>query len=237
MSNKKCVLESLCVISLLACGSSGVVGAPDGGVAGDSGEGSADVCSNPHVIDNALIEDFESGAIKWFSYQDGTGMLMGTTVNNGPPESNAGEVPGGQLAAHLRGSGFTDFGAGLGFSGWLMCVDVSAFAGISLWAKGGPGTGTSLASGPRFNLLMPATLPVQFGGTCTVSCNDYHTVQLSLTEQWQKYSFRWNQFSQQGFGPPVSFNNRNLIGFNFSFLGSASGTAFDLWIDEVELFN
>jgi len=62
-------------------------------------------------------------------------------------------------------------------------------------------------------------------------------VQLTLTGQWQKYSFRWNQFSQQGFGTPVSFNNMNLIGFNFSFLGSASGTAFDLWIDDVELFN
>jgi len=167
--NEMCVIELLCVISLLACSSSGAVGAPDASVAGDSGDGSAAACSNPRVIDNALIEDFESGAIKWFSYQDGTGMLMGTTVNNGPPESNAGEVPGSQLAAHLQGSGLTDFGAGLSFSGWLMCVDVSAFAGISLWAKGGPGTGTSLASGPRFNLLVPATLPVQFGGTCAVS--------------------------------------------------------------------
>jgi hypothetical protein len=160
---------------------------------------------------------------------------MGTTVNNGPPESNAGEVAGSQLAAHLHGSGFTDYGAGLSFSGWLTCVDISAFRGISFWAKGGPGTGTTLANGPRLNLLVPATLPAQFGGSCLVSCNDYHNVQLTLTEQWKQYSFTFSQFSQMGFGPQVPFNAKDVLGFNFVFLGAAGGVGFDFWLDDVEL--
>src|SRR6266478_1593548 len=159
------------------CLPEGADGSPgDGGVdaKSDSYQGGTSSCSNPRVIavENAVVEDFEMGARLWFSYQDGTGTLTGTTVNQGPTESNSAEVPGSQAAAHLVGSGFTDFGAGLGFSGWLRCVDLRAFAGISFWAKGGKGTGTSLADGPILDWLTPATLPVQFGGDCTTGCND-----------------------------------------------------------------
>jgi hypothetical protein len=116
-------------------------------------------------------------------------------------------------------------------------VDISAFTGISFWAKGGPGTGTTLASGPLVNLLMPTTLPTQFGGDCTVGCNDYYNVQPTLTEQWKKYSFTWSQFSQMGFGTPVPFTNKNVVGLSFVFLGTPAGTAFDFWVDDIELYN
>jgi hypothetical protein len=230
--------------ALLACGSTTVSGDPGGGDAGvEAGEDAAPdffrpVCGAPLVITvgNGAIDDFESGATRWFTYQDGTGTLMGTTVNGGPPEPNAGEIPGSMTAAHISGSGFTDFGAGLSFSGWLACVDVSAFAGISFWAKGGPGTGTTLARGPRLNLLMPETLPAEFGGTCMSTCNDYHNSEVLLTEQWKQYFITWSLFSQYGFGPTVPFDNKKLLGFNLVFLGTNTGTAFDFWLDNVQLF-
>jgi hypothetical protein len=151
MQNEMKAFMALGALTLIACGDSEANGTKCGpgtmlvneqcvpeidGSLGDgatSTDGAVAVCSSPSVVQASLIEDFEAGATKWFSYQDGTGMLV--------------------------------------------------------------------------------------------------------TEQWQKYSFSWGQFSQMGFGAQVPFTNRNVLGFNIVFLGTSGGTSFDLWLDNVELLN
>jgi hypothetical protein len=241
--NGKTKCTTLGCLLLAACGSSSNGGADPGPV--DAGMDAVEevapppLCSKPIVITlgNGGIDDFELGASRWSSFQDGTGMLTGTTVNNGPTESNAGDVPGSQAAAHLHGSGFTDSGAGLSYTGWIKCVDISAFTGISFWAKGGAGTGMTLADKPRVALVLPTTLPVERGGACTSGCNDHPSAPITLTEQWKQYFVAWTLLQQSGVGTPAPFTDKTVLGFNISFLGVNTGTSFDLWLDSVQLFN
>jgi hypothetical protein len=207
-----------------------------GGGAGAAGEGTGGVCPNAQVITDALIDDFEAGASRWSTSNDGTGMVAGTATGTGPPESNGGELASGEFGAHFHGSGFTDWGAVLSFGGWNDdCADLSAFSGVSFWARGGPGTGDTLASTLQVQVVLPSIIPLEFDGDCVESCYDHYKLNVMLTETWQEFVLPWPNFTQAGWGAPVPFTTDLIKALNFQSLASPEGTGFDWWIDDVRL--
>ncbi len=215
-----------------------------GGAASTAGEaqgGSAySVCPEPLVLgaDQTLIADFENGAIGWLGSHDQTGTVMGTGFGSGT-ESNAGELEGSTAAAHFHGAGLTDWGASLYNLGWSnSCIDATAFSGISFWAKGGPGTGDTLQSTLSVQIVIPMTLPADNPGAhgeCTIGCYDHYKVLQELSEEWQEFSFVWDDMTQSGWGRPVPFTPHRMMTLQFATaVTSTEGISFDFWIDQIE---
>jgi hypothetical protein len=66
------------------------------------------------------------------------------------------------------------------------------------------------------------------GGGCT-TCGDYHSIGVPLTRHWTRWSIRFDDLRQRGFGvPPVPRVARNRL-VNFIFWPP---NPFDIWIDD-----
>lgn len=139
-------------------------------------------------------------------------------------------APGGfgrsRFAARIAGSGF-HFYAGMGVA--LGCArDVSAFEGYRFAVKAG---------GPHsFDAKVPtaATVLVENGGACTIGCEDHFSERVTLTDAgWHECSIRFRDLAQQGYGAPVAFDARKVMGMEF--IASAADQPFDITVDNVEL--
>jgi hypothetical protein len=153
-------------------------------------------------FDSILKEEDRSGF--WFAFNDGTG---GQQI----PPPNAPLYPMQRLeppreeswyAIRTHGSDFTGWGAGIGFD--LRShdpYDASGYAGIAFWARAEPGNTTSL----RVSITDRNTAPQ--GLRCvdtedtsvTNRCYDNFGADLTLTENWQAYSYSWSKLDQEGF--------------------------------------
>src|SRR6185503_6483333 len=121
-----------------------------------------------------LIANFESGDLAgWYGFADATpsGVLT-------PLAAQAPGASGSELGGHLVGTGFSDFGGGMGFG--LGCWDVSAFEGIAFWAKGTSSADNRL----NFQVAIPATHAVADGGDCTELCFDHLSKKVTLGPDW-----------------------------------------------------
>jgi hypothetical protein len=103
------------------------------------------------------------------------------------------------------------------------CYDASSYAGIELWAKG-PGRVQVLVA-------MIDVIERRWGGLCSENCYDSHRVALDLTPEWRRYSFRWEELRQLGYGTPLTFDLKRL--WSVQFWVESADTPFDLWIDDV----
>ncbi len=140
--------------------STGTAGTGTGG----TGSAAPSVCdgaaTHPLPIGEAYIDNFETTTRfeSWYSFSD-------TTPPNMPkPE----RVPMGALATgfsgHVTATGIKSskamgYGAGFGFGlvdpALFKCVDLTAFDGISFWAKGTAGADNTL----KFQIVSPLTQP------------------------------------------------------------------------------
>jgi hypothetical protein len=228
-------------------GTSGIGGDadPGAGAGGESTPGGAasggtsgGVCPDPQPIDeaDAFVEDFESSISGWMVYEDGTGTVEGTAYMEGPTESNEGELNDGASAAHVHGTGFTGYGVHLTFWNWSSaCVDLTAFEGLHFWAKGGPGTETTLRDILHVEVLLPSVLGPEAGGDCVVDCYDNYFTTVTLTEEWTEYSVLWSDFGQAGWGAKVPFTLNKVQALQFTTQGTTAGADFDWWLDDIEL--
>jgi len=213
--------------------------------AAGSGGGSAllDLCADVPQGKLALIDDFEDGnqdAVPedereafWFPLKDdetSTGVLV-------PAKEFLGGVPGGAhgsaQAAHITASGFTVWGAAFAanishLKDSIRCpFNASRFSGYRFYARG---------SGKVYvTLQIPAVIDEQYGGTCRPSagevCYDAHGVWLTLTPDWQAYSFKWSDFKQRSFGKQAPFNPGTIMSLQFSF--EKEQLPVDCWLDDV----
>lgn len=197
--------------------------------------GGADV----EVIDqmedgDGTIETTELRGGVWFSFNDKTG---GTQIPPADAEvfTMSKLVPpraGSHFAARSRGSGFQQWGAGIGFELYNQkAYDVSRYAGITFWARRGEGTESNV----RFAVTDSATAPR--GGQCKnyvdySTCSDYFGSDLSLSTEFERYSFNWNDLKQVGWGEPRpdALNTAEAYGVRFQVKAVES---FDLWIDDI----
>ncbi|HET6279944.1 MAG TPA: hypothetical protein VFH73_03230, partial [Polyangia bacterium] len=134
---------------------------------------------------------------------------------------------GTRTAAHLSGTGFKSFGAGMGYG--LGCYDVSVFDGVSFWARGNAGAGNLIA----FQAVLPETHAVADNGDCLAKCYDHPSAQVTIGPEWRQYAVPFADLRQAGFGGVASY--RGII-MGLSWV-SIAGPNVDFWIDEVAYFH
>ena len=209
------------------------------------------IFSNFDSGDGALSGNGMTGT--WYEYHDETDP---DTVTQSPTWNDAGgwlPEPGGLTsdgyALHAIGSGFSEWGSGQGATpAWndaeqRNCLyDASAFDGITFWMRGSivydGGTAAEMDQGVlKFGITEPDVVPVDQGGNCTGDvgqCWDWHKARITLTECWRRYSFRFDELTQDGWGasdPELEMDK--MLNFNFEV---AQGHSYDFWLDEVEFF-
>jgi hypothetical protein len=234
--------------------SPGSGGAPSGSggaaATGTGGTGGSNIsCTPPPDVGvtplGTMINDMEMGtAIQttstpgyWFTYNDATPGAMQTPSVGGSFNTTQLMPPRGSsnYAVHTSGSGFTGWGAGMGFNfigPKMSTVDASKYKGITFYGKG---SGTI-----RVNVLTKATAPE--GCVCTTQpkgCYDHFAALKTLPADWSQLNVSFTELAQQGYGAPATFDPKTLLGVNFQALNpsmtlpSPSPFSVDLWVDDV----
>jgi endoglucanase len=106
--------------------------------------------------------------------------------------------------------------------------DASKYAGIAFWAKRGEN------STPKVRLKVPDSNTDPDGGVCTECFNDFGA-DLTLTEQWKKYTVPFAAMKQmEGWGSPApsSIDKSKLFGLQWQVV--AQGVSYDVWVDDVQ---
>jgi hypothetical protein len=215
-------------------GSAAQAGAPD------DGAGAASTISSGVMLDdfedgNAAIPERDGRSGSWYVANDGRGTQTPRVDQALMPTPLMPVRQGSSRGVHTFGGPFLDWGALVGTNlatsnNARAPYDVSRFTGIALWVRSGA-TAPSAARSVRLNLLTPATVP---GGACS-SCNDHFGAPVPLTAQWERVEIRFADLEPMGFGipRPTSFDARRVLALELVF---ARNTAFDVWVDDIELF-
>jgi len=173
----------------------------------------------------------------WYTVGDGTSTdLTAGSTSDFKPALIPGGRAGSRYASRLTGSGFTDFGAILGFSfkqeGLGTAVyDAATTGGITFWMK---------SNAPvSVNFLIPETVLPANGGLCDESaddpnCNSHFAFKITApSSDWVKYDVPYGALTQQ-FGGTATWNTQRLLGVQFLI---DPGQAFDVWIDDVAFYH
>lgn len=203
--------------ALSPSGAAGTVGAdapaPGSGVPDANGEVLLDELDDADAL-------FAAGAVsgEWFTYSDGTSAIT-------PPDHTGLAAVGGE--AHVSGSGFSDWGAGL--SAYFRSVDLSAFDAFRLRAKGSGSLVIELAT--------PATSPAAEGGTCVGSgCFGHFATSIELGPDYVDYDISFATLAQPSWAQPAQLALDGVISLNLVAKGSAaSPSSIDLWVDRLAL--
>jgi hypothetical protein len=220
-------------------GGAGASGGSGGGGAGGSGGGSAGsggTSSTPSICDDnvreltlgeAFVDDFETETRfpGWYSFADTDAANFNQIVRE------SGGALSTSMAAHVSATGVTaptagGFGAGFGFGmkdATEACAGISAFDGVSFWAKGTAGANDALT----FQAVLAATQAVADGGDCTANCYNHPSKTVTLTADWQQFTVLWSELTGTNRVDGI------ILGLNWI----TPGPAFDIWIDEVTLFS
>jgi hypothetical protein len=215
--------------------------------------GPASGCDDPAMIDD--MEDGDGNICQteasgkrhgsWVTLGDGS---SGSTLEPAqervflPEEISGGRGPASHLAAHFHGSGFTEWGALLGFvlnDGHGLSLDLSRAGGITFFMK------SNVAVSVNFRI--PETVLPSLGGACAdsptaLNCNNNFEFRISAPlkpDDWIEYKVPFSSLAQVVQGPPrnprfgTATWNPNLVGVDFQV---DPGAAFDVWIDDVAFY-
>lgn len=198
--------------------------------------------------DISMIDDMEdkNGSIlaaegrvgAWYTYNDTTGMQAPPAGQMGfdmteltPPRDES------TYAANTTGSGFTTWGAGIGFDlnndgSAKQPYDASAYKGITFWAKAGTGGIKNI----RLNVQDAQTAPE--GNICdktaTKGCNDHRGTAVLLTEDWKQFTFAFDALKAIGFGQSFpTFETDKLFAIQFQ---ASQNVKFDIWLDDIAFY-
>jgi hypothetical protein len=217
-----------------ANGGSTTAGTGTGGAGGTKAPSVCDDVTFALPVGEAYIDAFEDEVRLggWYAFSD-------TTPADTPAKPE--RVEGGALetgyAGHLSVSGIksskTDGGYGAGFGFGLVdpakgkCVDITAFKGLSFWAKGTAGADNTL----KFQIVAPATQPTDSkpAGDCKpgTACAFAHPAKtIKLTPEWQQYDVKFSELA-----PAAAFTGI-VMGFNMI----TDGPAYDVSFDEVTFY-
>jgi hypothetical protein len=218
-------------------------GGASGAMGGSVGTGGAAVASGNTITDLETgahhFDDKQMGVVgAWFSYGDATvGASLtpaaGTVFKPATPGYNS------MYAACLKGSGFTTWGAGLGFNlndpgngmggSAVKSFDAASYTGIAFWAK------ASTALSIKFKVPTKSSDPagsVCMGATGATSCYNHPAKEVVLSTEWQPYTVPFASLMQEaGWGLQAVFNPSELFGVRIE-VGSAAGS-FDFCVDNV----
>lgn len=220
-----------------------------GGLAACAGGGSDDDDTGP-TGPTDLIDDLEDGDDSinetngrlggWYTFNDES-----TTGSQIPPASGftttTGGADGSAFSAGTSGTGFTVWGAGMGFdlnnpeavgmTGPRAAYDSSRYTGVAFKAKGNVKITLSVET--------VGVTPVDRGGTCTPGtmegeeCDDLHGKLLDLTSDWQEYVIPFAELRQGGWGRPVPFAATDVTAVLFQ---TDANLTFDISVDDVRFY-
>jgi len=196
----------------------------------------AGYCADPLLIDD--MEDGDSAICQWrgrqgswFTAGDGTSAALT------PPSSTffvQTMIPGGRgtsrYAARLTGSGFTDWGALMGFGLWPQPWDASQAGGIKFWMKNSVPT----------MVLFPTveTAPPDQGGQCADragehNCGNWFSFKITApSNDWVEYEVPFSALRQTA--GSATWNPSHLLGVSFA---PRRDTPFDIWVDDIQFYD
>jgi hypothetical protein len=216
------------------------------GQAGQAGQANppAPACGTVARGKLALLDDFEGSdtAVEpeptregfWFTIHDDS---EGTVEPNGDLAPVLGGADGSQRAVHASASGYSVWGAAVAstlshIENGVRCpYNASAFAGLRFFLRG--------SGRVRLSVQVPATVDVEFGGTCDpaqgMTCYDQHGVYLTLNEDWQLHEVPWSELVQRAFGTPAPFTPEAVMGVQLAL--EAQDLPVDVWWDEITFWD
>jgi hypothetical protein len=229
--------------------STGGSGPGSGGNTSGPGSGGSTTSSGGGVTipPDGLIDDLEdgNGGINpvdgrvgyWYVYNDETPGAMQSPEPMTPFLPVAGGAVSTLNAANTTGTGFTTWGAGMGFDlnnmgdktggpGMKEIYDASKWQGIAFHAKGN-------IPSIRVKVIIQAVIPEAENGTCTAMCSDAHGKIIALSPDWQQFSATWAELLQEGWGTTASFDAGTLMQIQFQV---GANQTFDFSVDDVGFF-
>lgn len=204
--------------------------AAEGGAPATSAEVSA---LDDFEHEDSTILELDGRKGDWYVSNDGRGVQTppaGADLLPTPLERARG---GSTHALHTSGGPFFSWGAlvGASFSSGER-YDLSGYRGIRMWVRSSPSAmmGPGAAKQVRLNLTTTAT---SAGGPCTV-CNDHFGADIPLSSQWVLVDLPLKSLKQVGFGrPQLEQDLSAVVDLQLTF---PANVAFDLWVDDVELY-
>src|SRR5262249_6384051 len=174
--------------------------------------------------------DFEGAALSlgWSTFND-----VMPTPNSFKMTQEAGGANGTAHFGHYAGTGaktplMGGYGVGAIYNmaidkvAGIYCVDISAFDGVTFWAKAG-----TAGSKVGVNFVIPETNAVQDGGDCLSKCYSHPSKEVSLTTQWQQYSVT---FAEAAGGSATVKTRLQLLGW------LSPDSNWDFSLDEIRLY-
>jgi hypothetical protein len=195
--------------------------------------------------DNGIVPSTTVPGGTWFEYNDGTPGATQLPAPNGSgtllPTANSPVVTHfivSKYAMETHGSGFTSYGAGIGFNMNDLAsqtpnrqtFNASHYTGVLFFAKVGAGSTQTMPAQIRFNVPTVQTDPQ--GMICS-SCNDHFGAWLSAptpTTGWQEYAVPFSSLSQQHFGTPATWDPHQIYGCQWQV---PQDMTFDFSIDDI----
>jgi hypothetical protein len=171
----------------------------------------------------------------WYAYSDGTSTDLTPKGDFRPTLIDDKKRGTSRYAARLTGSGFTRFGAAMGFNFSerdlaSQTFDASTVFGIKFWMK---------STAPvRVNFTTPETVRSVIGGLCVdgpteVNCDNPFGFQITApSADWVEYEVPFTALQQLA-GGSATWNPRSLLGVEFQVPPSV---AFDVWVDDVRFY-
>jgi hypothetical protein len=231
------------------CAASGS-GGPGGGEGPDAGSAGSGVDAGSGgegtILPENLIDDLEDGDASilprggrvgaWYTYNDKSATGTQTPAMGDPFKPSPGGVGDSQFDASTTGTGFSVWGAGMGFDldstqGTKSTYDVSAFTGIRFRAKG--------TVPMRAAVMIAGVVSLAVGGTCVAgsgtgqACDDGHGRLLVLTADWKSFDLPFAQLTQGGWGKPVPFDPATVLSIQFNV---DKNLPFDVSIDDIGFY-
>jgi hypothetical protein len=213
------------------------------GTAGSTGTGTGTggapattgVCAGagtrPLTLDQGKVDDFEEAALLagWSSFND-----VMPTSNAFHLAQEAGGAIGTAHMGHYMGTGaktptMGGFGVGAIYNmaidktNNIYCVDVTAFDGVTFWAKAASATANKVG----VNFVVPKTNMAP-DGDCTTSCYNHPQKLVTLTTSWAQYSVPFSA-AMGGTGAKVE-GRIQMLGF------LSPDSNWDFSIDEIQLY-
>ena len=223
-------------------GGAGMGGSDIGGNGGAGGAGG--VVVPPSICDgvatriltnsktDAKVEDFEAAAIsaRWSWFSDvmpvpNSFRLVQVTTDGAATTTRSGRYQGTgarNLAAGGYGLGIV-YNVAIDTLRGVYCVDISAFDGVSFWAKAGT-DGAQV----EVNFVIPETNATQDHGDCTIGCFNHPRAPVTLTTTWTQYTVAFTDITM---GAAAVKNRIQELGWL-----SPDATDWDFSIDEIAFY-
>jgi hypothetical protein len=252
------LLQARCALAILSlgvgsgCGDDHDLGGSlvDGGAGAPSeSPGGIGLCSEGAELE--LIDDMEddhpsiafsagrSGS--WFVFNDKTG-IQEPSDDTFPMARLASPRGESNYAAWTSGEGFIIWGAGIGFElRTQSSYDGSGYAGFGFWARRSADSSARLRADVHDRNTTPLGRVCDGTATCDRSgpcdpalraCYDNFGIGVELDEDWQFYSFSWDELSQVGWSGNTydAITSTAIYGIRFQ---SEPENPFEFWIDDV----